>query len=55
MQDEYAVYDLLAPDTASFRTIYEVSVTTAGATVFADRIGSGLTTDRDRATTGSWT
>lgn len=43
MQDEYALYDLLSPDTASFRTVYEVAVTTAGATVFSDRIGSGLT------------
>src|SRR4051812_39837656 len=44
VQDEYAVYDLLTPETASFRTIYEVAVTTPGATVFADRIGNGLTT-----------
>ena len=44
VQDEYAVYDLLAPETASFRTVYEVSVTTPGATVFPDRIGGGLTT-----------
>ena len=44
VQDEYAVYDLLAPDTSSFRTVYEVSVTTPGATMFADGIGSGLTT-----------
>ena len=43
VQDEYAVYDLLAPDTASFRTVYEVSVTTPGATRFSDRIGAGLT------------
>ena len=43
LQDEYAVYDLLTPDTASFRTVYEVSVTTPGATVFHDRIGNGLT------------
>ena len=42
VQDEYAVYDLLAPDTGSFRTVYEVSVTTPGATTFLDRIGSGL-------------
>jgi hypothetical protein len=48
LQDEYAVYDLLLPDSASFRTIYEVAVTTPGATVFLDRIGSGLT-----AVTGS--
>jgi hypothetical protein len=44
VQDEYAVYDLLTPDTSSFRTVYEVSVTTVGATIFRDRIGSGLTT-----------
>ena len=43
VQDEYAVYDLLAPDTASFRTVYEVAVTTPGAMVFPDRIGAGLT------------
>src|SRR5206468_9575969 len=43
VRDEYAVYDLLAPDTASFRTVYEVAVTTPGATTFLDRIGSGLT------------
>jgi hypothetical protein len=42
LQDEYAVYDLLRPETASFRTVYEVAVTTPGATVFHDRIGSGL-------------
>jgi len=43
LQDEYAVYDLLMPDTASFRTVYDVAVTTPGATGFSDRIGSGLT------------
>jgi hypothetical protein len=43
VQDEYAVYDLLAPDTASFRTVYDVAVTTPGATMFPDRIGAGLT------------
>src|SRR5471032_3314001 len=43
VQDEYAVYELLAPDSGSFRTIYDVSVTTPGATTFSDRIGSGLT------------
>jgi hypothetical protein len=42
VQDEYAVYELLAPETASFRTTYEVSVTTPGATTFFDSIGSGL-------------
>jgi hypothetical protein len=44
VQDEYAVYDLLSPETASFRTVYEVAVTTPGATMFPDRIGIGLTT-----------
>jgi hypothetical protein len=43
VQDEYAIYDLLSPDTASFRTVYEVAVTTPGATTFLDRIGSALT------------
>src|SRR5262249_42571696 len=42
VQDEYAVYELLAPETASFTTDYEVAVTTAGATTFYDRIGPGL-------------
>ena len=44
VQDEYALYDLLAPETASFRTVYDVSVTASGATVFHDGIGTGLTT-----------
>ena len=26
VQDEYALYDLLAPDTASFRAVYEEEV-----------------------------
>jgi hypothetical protein len=43
-QDERATYDLLGPETSSFRTDYEVSVTTSGATTFFDRIGAGLTT-----------
>src|SRR5215510_16163426 len=42
LQDEYAVYELLAPETNAFRTDYEVALTTTGATVFYDRIGSGL-------------
>jgi hypothetical protein len=44
VQDEYALYDLQAPQTASFKTVYDVAFTTAGATVFHDRIGTGLTT-----------
>lgn len=43
VQDEYAVYDLKAPETGTFRTVYEVAVTTPGATEFRDGIGSGLT------------
>jgi hypothetical protein len=42
VQDEYAIYDLLAPQTGAFRTVYEVAVTTPGATTFLDAIGSGL-------------
>lgn len=42
VQDEYAVYDLLAPASGTFKTIYEVAVTSSGATEFRDRIGSGL-------------
>jgi hypothetical protein len=42
VQDEYAVYELLSPETASFKTTYQVAVTSAGATAFFDRMGSGL-------------
>lgn len=42
VQDEYAEYELLAPETSSFKTVYDVSVTSAGATTFFDRIGRGL-------------
>ncbi|HYM23547.1 MAG TPA: hypothetical protein VEU08_10070, partial [Vicinamibacterales bacterium] len=42
LQDEYAVYDLMAPGTFSFRTEYDVSATTPGAKFFFDRIGDGL-------------
>src|SRR5581483_2830482 len=43
VQDEYAVYDLLAPESNAFRTVYDVAFTTPGATLFLDKIGSGLT------------
>jgi hypothetical protein len=42
VQDEFAVYELLSPESASFTTDYEVAVTTPGATTFVDRIGPGL-------------
>ena len=41
--DEYTRYELLAPDTASFRITYEVTATTAGATAFFNPIRKGST------------
>src|SRR5262249_23955719 len=43
VQDEYAVYELLAPASGSFKTVYDVSVIIPGAKEFSDTIGSGLT------------
>ena len=40
-QDEYTRYELLAPDTASFKIEYEVTATTAGATSFWNPIRKG--------------
>lgn len=39
--DEYARYELLAPDTASFKILYEVTATTPGAKVFFNPIRKG--------------
>jgi hypothetical protein len=39
--DEYTRYELLAPDTASFRIHYEVTATTAGARYFYNPIRKG--------------
>jgi hypothetical protein len=39
--DEYTRYELLAPETASFRIYYEVSATTAGAKYFYNPIRKG--------------
>ncbi|MGC2233181.1 MAG: hypothetical protein WBA09_16900 [Candidatus Acidiferrum sp.] len=39
--DEYTRYELLAPDTASFRIHYEVTATTPGATFFYNPIRKG--------------
>ncbi|HUL46581.1 MAG TPA: hypothetical protein VLV25_05755 [Steroidobacteraceae bacterium] len=39
--DEYTRYELLAPDTASFRISYEVTATTAGAKFFYNPIRKG--------------
>jgi hypothetical protein len=40
-QDEYTRYELLAPDTASFKIDYEVTATTPGATLFFNPIRKG--------------
>jgi hypothetical protein len=40
-QDEYTRYELLAPDTSSFKIDYEVTATTAGATLFWNPIRKG--------------
>jgi hypothetical protein len=39
--DEYTRYELLAPETSSFKIHYEVTATTAGATVFYNPIRKG--------------
>jgi hypothetical protein len=39
--DEYTRYELLAPETASFKIYYEVTATTAGATAFYNPIRKG--------------
>jgi hypothetical protein len=39
--DEYTRYELLGPDSASFKILYEVSATTAGAKVFYNPIRKG--------------
>ena len=41
--DEYTRYELLAPDTASFKIYYEVTATTAGAKRFYNPIRKGST------------
>jgi hypothetical protein len=40
-QDEYTRYELLTPDSASFKIEYEVTATTAGATLFWNPIRKG--------------
>jgi hypothetical protein len=40
-QDEYTLYELLAPDTASFKITYEVTATTSGARSFWNPIRKG--------------
>ena len=40
-QDEYTEYALLAPETASFKIVYDVTSTTAGATTYFNPIRKG--------------
>jgi hypothetical protein len=40
-EDDYTRYELLAPDTAQFRILYEVTATTAGAAFFFNAIRKG--------------
>jgi hypothetical protein len=40
-QDDYSQYELLAPETASFKILYEVSSTTTGATSYFNPIRKG--------------
>src|SRR5205814_4588717 len=40
-QDEYSEYALLAPDTASFKILYDVTSTTSGATTYFNPIRKG--------------
>src|SRR3954454_1940545 len=40
-QDEYTLYELLAPETASFKITYEVTATTPGAKAFFNPIRKG--------------
>jgi hypothetical protein len=41
--DEYTRYELLTPDTASVRIVYEVSATTEGARTYEDHVPAGAT------------
>jgi hypothetical protein len=47
--DEYTRYELLAPESASFRIHYEVTATTAGAKVFYNPIRKGSTASDEAA------
>ena len=40
-QDDYSQYELLAPETASFKILYDVSSTTSGATSYFNPIRKG--------------
>ena len=46
--DDYTRYELLAPGTAKFRILYEVTATTAGATHFFNAIRRGSVASDER-------
>src|SRR6202789_3032976 len=46
--DEYTRYELLAPETASFKIYYEVTATTAGAKFFYNPIRKGSVASDER-------
>ena len=48
--DDYTRYELLAPGTAKFRILYEVTATTAGATEFFNVIRRGSVASDERVT-----
>ena len=50
-QDDYTLYELLAPDTASFKITYEVSATTPGAEAFFNPIRKGSVASERRCST----
>jgi hypothetical protein len=47
-EDDYTRYELLAPDTAQFRILYEVTATTAGAPFFFNAIRKGSVASDER-------
>ena len=49
-EDDYTRYELLAPDTAQFRILYEVTGTTAGAPFFFNAIRKGSIATDERVT-----
>ena len=49
-EDDYTRYELLAPETAKFRILYEVTATTAGAPFFFNAIRKGSVATDERVT-----
>ncbi|MDP2391245.1 MAG: hypothetical protein Q8N52_13020, partial [Acidobacteriota bacterium] len=49
-EDDYTRYELLGPDTAQFRILYEVTATRAGAPFFFNAIRRGSVATDERVT-----